>query len=67
VTKSLIIAWLTGTPREAVRKGSNVTYGVGTPKARAVKMCPNSCSGTHNNKSTTKSRPFQAMVAPLDA
>jgi len=47
--------------------GNSVTYGVGTPKARAAKMCPNSCSSTQKNRRTTKSSVFHAAVAPLDA
>ena len=47
--------------------GSSVTSGVGTPKARAVKMWPNSCSSTQRNSSTMKARLFQAASAPPEA
>src|SRR6516164_3201489 len=44
--------------------GSSVTSGVDTPKARAVKMWPNSCATTHANSSTRKTSPCQAASGP---
>ena len=44
--------------------GSSVTSGVATPKARAVKMWPNSCASTQRKSSTRKMRPLQAASAP---
>ena len=44
--------------------GSKITSGVETPKARAVKMCPNSCSSTHRNSSTTNTSAPQAAGRP---
>ena len=44
--------------------GSSVTSGVATPKARAVKMWPNSCATTQANNSSMKSRPCQAASGP---
>ena len=36
--------------------GSRMTSGVRTPKARAVRMWPNSCASTQRNRSTMKRR-----------
>src|SRR5215471_17365838 len=44
--------------------GSSVTSGVDTPKARAVKMWPNSCATTHANSSTRNTSPCQADCGP---
>src|SRR5216684_3686389 len=44
--------------------GSSVTSGVATPKARAVKMWPNSCATTHANSRTRKTSPCQAASGP---
>src|SRR5712671_5274292 len=44
--------------------GSSVTSGVATPKARAVKMWPNSCASTQANKSTMKARADHAACGP---
>src|SRR5215471_8218907 len=44
--------------------GSKITSGVDTPKARAVKMWPNSCATTQANRSTRKARLCQAVSGP---
>ena len=43
--------------------GNSVTSGVLTPKRRAVRIWPNSCSNTHANSSTMKST-FRKAASP---
>src|SRR6516225_8367836 len=48
--------------------GSSVTSGVDTPKARAVKMWPNSCATTHanrNNRKVTCTRTAVPAMVPI--
>ena len=47
--------------------GSRITSGVATPKARAVKMWPNSWASTQANSSTTKIRLPIAASGPPEA
>jgi len=47
--------------------GSKVTSGVGTPKARAVRIWPNSWASTQANTSTMNRSVPQAVAAPPEA